>query len=278
MRRIVVGTDGSQHATAAMQWAAEEARAHGANLEVVLVWSYLDQYHHDRSDSFRPDYTEAMAREALASWVTEALGVDAAVGQRVECDLPARALLEASDAADLLVLGGRGRGGFEGLLLGSVSERVAQLATRPVAVVRDAARVSGGRVLVGVDGSSRSVTALRWAAAEARARGADLEVVHAWRPGLILTPPLLSPYPDFSALEEAGRALLDTALADASLDGVEVGSFLSSATPARALIDRAAEAALIVVGTRGLGRMTGALLGSVSRQLLHHAPCPVVVI
>lgn len=276
--RIVTGTDGSPHATAAMQWAAEEASVHGADLEVVLVWSYLDQFHTDRSDRFDPDYTEATARAALAAWVTETLGADATVEQRVECDLPARALLEAGDAADLLVLGGRGRGGFEGLLLGSVSGRVAQLASRPVAVVRDLAPVRGGRVVVGVDGSARSTTALRWAAAEARARDADLEVVHAWRPPLVLTPPVLSSYPDSSVLEQAGRAVLDASLADPSLEGTRVHPQLTAALPARALIERAAEATLVVVGTRGLGRMTGTLLGSVSRQLLHHAPCPVVVI
>ena len=278
MRTIVVGTDGSEHATVATRWAADEALIHGADLKVMLVWSYLDQYHADRSDSFRPDYTEAMARAALDAWVTQTLGTVAGVEQRVECDLPARALLEASDAADLLVLGGRGRGGFEGLLLGSVSERVAQLATRPVAVVRDTTPVRGGRVVVGVDGSARSVAALEWAAAEARTRDADLDVVHAWRPPLILSPPLLWPNVDSSALEEAGRAVIDTALANASLEQTKVHAHLSPAPPARALVERAAGAALIVVGTRGLGRMTGTLLGSVSRQLVHHAPCPVVVI
>ena len=276
--RIVIGTDGSQHTTAAMRWAAEEASIHGADLEVVLVWSYLDQYYQDRSDRFDPDYTEATAREALDAWVAETLGAGVAVDQRLECDLPARALLEASDAADLLVVGGRGRGGFEGLLLGSVSERVAQLATRPVAVVRHAGPVRGGRVVVGVDGSARSTTALRWAAAEARAREAELEVVHAWRPPLVLYPPLLSPYPDSSVLEQAGRAVLDTALAKVDLEGVRVHPHLTPAAPAHALLERAVEAELVVVGTHGLGRMTGTLVGSGSRQLLHHATCPVVVI
>ncbi|MCB1015226.1 MAG: universal stress protein [Acidimicrobiales bacterium] len=187
MTRIVVGTDGSAHATTAMRWGADEAELHGSTLEVVLAWSFLDQHHPDHADRFDNDYNEAGARAALAAWVTEALGADAVVEQRVVCDLPARALLEASDAADLVVLGARGTGGFEGLLLGSVSERVAQLATRPVAVIRTGAPVRGGRVVVGIDGSARSLTALRWAAAEARIRDSDLDVVHAWP--LPTTPP-----------------------------------------------------------------------------------------
>jgi nucleotide-binding universal stress UspA family protein len=194
MRKIVVGTDGSEHATCATRWALEEARVHRADVEIVLVWSYGDQHHIDRRDRFDPDYSEEAAQATLAAWVAEAIGDDDAVAvtQRVVLDLPVRALLEAGDGADLLVVGARGTGGFEGLLLGSVSERVAQLAARPVAVIRDPAPVGGGRVVVGIDGSARSLDAMRWAAAEARARDADLDVVHAWRLPMMVTPPMLA--------------------------------------------------------------------------------------
>jgi nucleotide-binding universal stress UspA family protein len=191
-------------------------------------------------------------------------------------DTAARAVLEAGDAADLIVLGARGTGGFEGLLLGSVSERVAQQATRPVAVVRNAAPVRGGRVVVGIDGSARSRGALRWAAAEAFARDAQLDVVHAWRLPVMTDWPMMMP--DFSVIEEGGRAILDQALADPALDGLRVRPHLSNQSAARAVVELTADAGLIVVGTRGLGRIAGALMGSVSRQLLHHSPCPVVVI
>jgi nucleotide-binding universal stress UspA family protein len=278
METIVVGTDGSENAALALRWAAEEAEIHGAGLAAVLVWSFLDQYHADRSDTFDPEYDEDAARAALASWVAEALGESASVDQRVVCDLPVRALLEASDAADLLVLGARGRGGFEGLVLGSVSERVAQLATRPVAVVRTSTSPKGGRVVVGVDGSARSLAALRWAAAEARARDSDVEVVHSWSFPAMMSPPVVSVFPDLSTMEDAGRAVVDTAMADPSLAGTRVHPHLTHQGAARALIERASGAGLVVVGTRGLGRVTGTLLGSVSRQLLQHAPCPVVVI
>jgi nucleotide-binding universal stress UspA family protein len=276
VEKIVVGTDGSENAMAAMRWAAAEAALHHAAVEVLLAWSYLNQHHADRSDSFDNSYTEADARAALAAWVTEALGPDPAVAQRVVLDTPVRALLEAGDAADLLVVGARGIGGFEGLLLGSVSERVAQSATAPVAVVRGAAPVREGRVVVGVDGSARSLAALRWAAAESAARDADLDVVHAWRlpvmaDGLMMTT-------DFAVMEEEGRAILDRALDDPALAGIRVRPHFSNHGAAGSLIEVAAGAGLVVVGTRGLGRLTGALMGSVSRQLLHHAPCPVVVL
>jgi nucleotide-binding universal stress UspA family protein len=277
-KKIVVGTDGSEHATTALRWAVEEAELHAADVEAVLAWSFLDQHHPDRADRFDNDYDEDAARAALAAWVTDALGPDATIAQRVVLDLPVRAVLEVGDAADLIVLGARGTGGFKGLLLGSVSERVVQLANRPVAVLRDPAPVRGSRVVAGIDGSARSLDALRWAAAEARARDADLHVVHAWQLPMMTAPPVHAVISGVNALADIGRDVLDNAAADPALAGLRVDTHLTNGGPARALLERADGAGLLVVGTRGLGRVTGALLGSVSRQLLHHAPCPVVVI
>jgi nucleotide-binding universal stress UspA family protein len=79
-------------------------------------------------------------------------------------------------------------------------------------------------------------------------------------------------------MEAAGRAGLDSALSDDALAGVRAHGHLTRDSASAALIHRADGAGLVVVGTRGLGRVSGALLGSVSRQLLHHAPCPVVLI
>lgn len=278
MIKIVIGTDGSEHATLALRWAVEEADVHNADVQAVLAWSLLDQYRPDHSDRFDPHYGEDNARAALTTWLTDALGEDTKVAPRVVCDLPARAILEAGDVADLIVVGARGTGGFEGLLLGSVSERVVQLANRPVAVVRALAPVRNGRVVVGIDGSARSVDALRWAAVEARARDADLDVVHGWRLPMMTLPPMYSALPDMSTMEELGREVLDAALAEPALVGLSVKPHLVRGAPASALLERAAGAGVLVVGTRGLGRVSGALVGSVSRQLLHHAPCPVVVV
>ena len=278
MNNITVGTDGSENAAAAMRWAVDEAEIHAAGVEVVLVWSALNQHHADRSDRFDADYDEDAARAALAAWIADDLGPDAKVGQRVVCDEPVRALLEAGDASDLLVLGARGKGGFEALLLGSVSDRVAQLANRPVAVVRATAPVRQARVVVGIDGSARSIGALRWAAAEAGLRDADLDVVHAWQLPMMTSPPVHVLFEDFNAMEQNSRAILDRALADPALAGIRVHPHFTYDTPAGALLQRATDAGVVVVGTRGLGRVAGTLLGSVSRQLLHHAPCPVVVI
>lgn len=277
-KRIVVGVDGSPNALVALRWAVEEAGLDGATVEALLAWNLLDQHHLDGSDSFDPGYDEDAAQAAVSAWVVEAVGDQANVTPRTVLDVPVRALLEAGDTADLLVVGARGRGGFEGLLLGSVSERVAEHTRRPVAVVRAGAPVRGGRVVVGVDGSGPSSDALRWAVAEARVRDAELDVVHAWRIPTMAASAYAPTFVSYDDLEVAGRTVLDDALAASALDGVSAHGHLAYDSAAGALVERGRGAGLVVVGTRGHGRLSGALLGSVSRQVIHHAPCPVVVV
>ena len=132
---VVVGVDGSEGARRALRWAAEEARLRGVALRVVHVWSYLDQ----AGEAFDPTYGEDDARrlldEALAGAGTELGGLD--VERRTVCDLASRGLLESATDGDLLVVGARGMGGFRGLMLGSVSQQVAQHAPCPVVIVPD---------------------------------------------------------------------------------------------------------------------------------------------
>ena len=135
VRRIVVGVDGSAGSRRALRRAAEEARAHGASIEVVTAWNMLDQV---TATEFDPDYGEARARADLEEIVASELGEEAPpVSLRVENDLPTRALLKAAEGAWLLVVGSRGFGGFKGLLLGSVSQQVAHHAPCPVLIVPD---------------------------------------------------------------------------------------------------------------------------------------------
>ena len=130
---VVVGVDGSEGSQRALQWAAEEARLRGARLRAVHVWSYLDQ----AGEAFDPTYGEDDARqfldEALAGLGEGAGGLE--IERTPVCDLPARGLLDSAGDADLLVVGARGMGGFRGLLLGSVSQQVAQHAPCPVVIV-----------------------------------------------------------------------------------------------------------------------------------------------
>lgn len=139
MKRILVGIDGSEGSKAALRWAIEEAKVHGATVEALHAWSYLDQP--ALAGGFEPRYSEDDAREALRRTVTEVAGdqQEVPIEQTTICELPARALVEASSRADLVVVGARGLGGFRELLLGSVSHQVANHVACPIAIIRQAA-------------------------------------------------------------------------------------------------------------------------------------------
>jgi nucleotide-binding universal stress UspA family protein len=285
MGRIVVGVDGSDHARAALRWAQREARLRGDELTAVLAWGLFDQLHAGGGTSFDPDYGPSDAAAALAAVVEETLGSEAAAGieQLVVCDLPARALLDLAGRAELLVVGPRGRGALRELMLGSVSQACLQHAPCPVAVVRTADTLAPAprdreRIVAGVDGSEPSVRALRWAIEDARTRGAAVQAVHAWDVPYSLS--FAAAAVDWPAFERAARQLLDHAVDTAlgELTEVPVDRVLASGSAADVLLGAAKGADLVVVGSRGVGGFRGLLLGSVSQQVAHHAPCPVVVV
>lgn len=139
MERIVVGVDASESSRQALAWALREGRLRGALVEVLAAWSYLDQTAITGHD-FAADFDQADADAAVHAIVDDAQRADpdlagADVRITAVCDLPARALLAAAAGADLLVVGARGVGGIEGLLLGSVSQQVVQHTPCPVVVV-----------------------------------------------------------------------------------------------------------------------------------------------
>jgi nucleotide-binding universal stress UspA family protein len=137
-----------------------------------------------------------------------------------------------------------------------------------------------GPIVVGVDGSPEAVAALRWALDEARLRGTSVEAVRAWL------------FPMADAIHTSAADILVRDIAQASEDqlnwivdevagpdpGVKIERRVFEGAPARVLVDAAAGAELLVVGSSGRGGFAGLLLGSVAQQCVHHAPCPVVVI
>lgn len=136
--RIVVGVDGSGAARQALGWAVEEARLRHASLDVVHAWRmpYPDAYP-VRTLTVPPAVeVEQEARRLLDAAVGSAARTGAT---RVEpilvCDSAGRALIDTAKGADMVVVGSRGRGGFAGLLLGSVSQKVLHHASCPVVVI-----------------------------------------------------------------------------------------------------------------------------------------------
>jgi nucleotide-binding universal stress UspA family protein len=137
-------------------------------------------------------------------------------------------------------------------------------------------------IVVGVDGSDNSVRALRWAAEQAQLTHADLHAVYVWEfPYMEIVPPspLGATLPPYADMEEAAKARLEDTLARAQLPrDVRVERIVLDGSPARALLDAAKGADLLVVGARGHGGFIGLLTGSVATQAVNHATIPVVVI
>jgi nucleotide-binding universal stress UspA family protein len=124
-------------------------------------------------------------------------------------------------------------------------------------------------VVVGVDGSAGSNEALGWALAEARLRNVPLRIVHAW----------ISPGVRMSGLQRAAEELVEKAARDvAAGEDVEIERLVVQGTAAEVLLAAVDMSDLLVVGSRGHGGFADLLLGSVSQQCVHHAPCPVVVV
>jgi nucleotide-binding universal stress UspA family protein len=134
------------------------------------------------------------------------------------------------------------------------------------------------RIVVGIDGSAGAASALAWAVEEARLRGARVEAVVAWQPPFVEGYPYTATRFDANELEGAAKSLAEDAIAGVVSGNVRVDVVVRCGAAASALLDAARDAALLVVGTRGRGGFSGLLLGSVSQQVCHHAPCPVVVV
>lgn len=134
--RILVGVDGSASSVAALRHAARLSEAFDAPLEAVIFWSYPPYAEEGTVFQWSP---EDDATSILDKTVDDAFGADAPerFSRSVRPGSPAHGLIEMSDSYGMLVLGSRGRGGFTGLLLGSVSAACAAHAHCPVLVVHD---------------------------------------------------------------------------------------------------------------------------------------------
>ena len=139
--RVLVGVDGSEGSRRALRYGADEAEAHGAQLTVLTAYTvpappvtigYAQPRWRD-VDAWRED-AENLVTDSINGTLGEV--PDVKITTEVVEGSAARALIDASQTSDLLVVGTSGHGGFAGMLLGSVSQHVAAHAGCPVAVVR----------------------------------------------------------------------------------------------------------------------------------------------
>ncbi|MDQ0635639.1 nucleotide-binding universal stress UspA family protein [Arthrobacter pascens] len=303
-RGIVVGVDGSDHGQCALVWAAREAERRRRPLHIVTAYSVpifaasgLDGGYATVDDSVIREGAEAIVRQAVDKVSGYSVDVDASV----ENGDASGVLLEMSETAELLVFGTRGRGGFVGRLLGSVSSALPAHAKCPTVTVplicadrlgettedkrikAEQAKMGHQRVenvvVVGVDGSEQARVAVLEAASQAERMGATLRVVCAvpqysgslaWVPAPMDRKALFA---DIRMQLDAGMTWLKSHYPHLSME-----SELKDGSPVEVLVEASKHVELVVVGTRGRGGFTGMLLGSTSDGVLHHAKGPVMVV
>lgn len=284
---VVVGVDGSASGLAAVEVAAREARLRDAGLRVVHAFAWPAMHVPLGPSQLGPpegglrNMVERLVAEAVRFARTVEPEVD--VSHVVVAGEPLTVLEAQSRAAELVVVGSRGMGGFVGLLVGSTAVHLAAHARCPVLVVRERQH-HDGPILLGVDASAAGERAVDFAFAEATLRDAPLVALHAWTTWNAPLPapqdasePYANPPGALAAEEER---LLAEALAGhrERHPGVAVERRTVHGRTREALIEASRSAQLMVVGARGRGGFAGLLLGSVSQALLHHAHCPVAVV
>ncbi|MEU1878983.1 universal stress protein [Streptosporangium sp. NPDC020072] len=279
IRDVVVAADGSAGAKDAVAWAADDAFRRHVPLRIVHVVE-RGPYDIPRFSTLEwPGPLVLSGRKILEEAEREARERQPSVEvgtELIEGDL-VRSLTEQAAGAVEIVLGSRGLGGFTGALLGSVSTRVAVHAHGPVVVVHPG---GGARreVVVGVDDDPHCEPALAFAFEQAALRGGPLRAVHAWQlPVHAFAPEIVY---DMDEIRRAQfRVVKDRVGAwQEKFPEVTVLEDVQSAHPVDALVDASATADLVVVGSHGRRAVAAALLGSVSRGVLHHARCPVAVV
>jgi nucleotide-binding universal stress UspA family protein len=267
---IVAGYDGSPGSDEALHWAAIQAAARGTALTVCHAWA--PECPALIGDPAVCELARKHGHAVLAGAVRYATSILDDVRPVLADGPPAQVLCECSRTAEMVVVGTRGHGGLSGAPLGSVSWQVAGHAQGCVVVVRGQWRPvnrSQGPVTVGVDGSPASQAALTVALEEASLRAVPLVAVCALAdaPGRLGGARQMEE--DFSHL----MTIQEKEYSEVTvMRQVEVGS------PRSALLTAAADAQLLVVGSRGLGGLAGMRLGSVVEAMLHHSPCPVAVV
>ena len=275
---ILVGVAGGEPSRVAVRWSMRWAAEAGAEVRLVHVlddeWATVGARMLDdlRADALHLVETEADYARSLAPEV-------AVRSQLLEGSLMWE-LIAASEGADLTAVGTHKTGFIHGKVFGSRSLQLAAAAHSHVAIIPQASGREGHGVVVGVDDSAAGVAAVRFAAAEAHRSGQNLTLLRAWDP-----PELPAERRDTKRawndeLEARTTALLSAAAAtavtvDAALD-VRLRSVRRPA--AEALLDAAASATLLVVGSSRRGDRGQAVLGSVSHDVLLNLVGPTIVV
>lgn len=277
IEEIIVGTDGSEESLRAVEWATQEAWLRNIRLDVVSVfeqWSCAGQARQLatawKMEIAELDHSTADIALELASQRAAELVPDLKVEASAHRGSVARELLECAADTSMLVVGARGGGGVPGLPLGAVSRYLAAHAPCPVVIARQETVAQAKEVVVGVRDVSEAQSELRFGFAEARLRGAQLEVMHA-----------LVAVTASAGRDHEVRAARATELAGAlapmqeCYPGVDVRIDVAGMHPSQMLCAASGRSDLVVLGRSGAG---GRGLRTVIHAVLSEARVPVAIV
>jgi len=284
---VVVGVDAAQPTDRALDWAADQAAledrhlllVHGTGTPLTVGTSWSGVGGPDPSQMFSDLHSAGRALLARATTRVVTRHPELVVHQSVRTVDPCRALLDASADAALLVVGSRGRGHVLSLVLGSVSEEVADRASCPAVVIRPQHSYEARRgVLVGTDGTAESQPVLRFAYRYARLHGLPLTVMYSAWDGEDATSQHV--VPDEEPSFDWARARLAASVADLAAQHLDVSTTLviGRGTPAGCLLTVADSMDLVVVGHHERGLFGSFAHDSVAVSVLEHASVAIAVV
>ncbi len=285
MNPVVVGVDGTYNAIRAARWAAGVARGLEAPLHIVHAVPYLAHNFSDAIANVRA--LEMSAQHESAKSILEAAvhavradSSDLLITTEELSDPVDSALIELSRHARMIVLGDEEVTLGTAILVGSITVAVAAHSTCPVVAWRgNSVAPTTQPIVVGVNSDDDSRLAITAAFELADRLGVDLIAVHAWSkrrsPGDVTLPFMI----DWTAVEGQQRRYLSDKLEQWTrlYPDVLVTYVVDANKPPKALLARAGNAQLVVVGSRGRGLVSGAVLGSTGLSLLHHCAVPVMI-
>jgi nucleotide-binding universal stress UspA family protein len=279
---VIVGVDASQHAAHAAMWAAAEAEERRVGLHVIHALDVNPNLSWGRPGVYQPmgsaDLNSDLGLLAQIERRVRAAHPTLEVTTAMTNDGAASALVTASRTADLVVVGTRGRGGFAGLLLGSVSLRLAAHSHCAAVLVRDRGHedARAGEIVLGMEGDDPQ-DAVLFAFAQAARGGVGVHAVHAWSPYPGYAPGDVSDT-DILARHAAQEMTATLKAAREQFPGVPVKISVERGHASAVLADASRTAPLTIVGAHRSNGPLSLGVGPIIQGLLADAQSPVAVV
>jgi nucleotide-binding universal stress UspA family protein len=297
--KILLATDGSEEANLALQTATNLATTTGSELHLVYVQAPSYVFPTIDWETFGGEELPTGLDEAALETAKTRVDVQVqkisevggeVAGAHVRVGFPEADIVDLAEelGAGLIVMGSRGLGGVRRALTGTVSDSVVRHAHCPVMVVRGEPVVFPTKILLTTDGSEDANLASSTATDLAKSTNSELHILYVGgmpsvfyeTPGAIALDPDLQSRMEKDAEEAARTRIKEQVQKISELGGEITETHARVGYPAVEIVDLSEEvrAGLIVIGSRGLGPLRRALMGSVSDSVVRHAHCPVLVV